>query len=71
MGEVDLAELQARRPQYAVMMTGDPERDVAALDPALNRVGYHAIHVSDGFMLFKRSLYERQMYLVYRLGITD
>jgi hypothetical protein len=63
--QVDLAELQAVRPQYVVIMTGSPGRDLGAVNPALNEVGYHAIHVSDGYMFFKRSLFERQMFIVY------
>ena len=48
-----------------LIMTGSPGRDLGAVNPALNEVGYHAIHVSDGYMFFKRSLFERQMFIVY------
>jgi hypothetical protein len=63
---IQVDELRMRRPQYLVFLTGDPKRELAALDPVLGQCGYHRVHFSDGYLFFKRTLMDRQAYVVYR-----
>jgi hypothetical protein len=63
---IDLPQLQARRPEYLFFLSGSPQRELADLDPTLISYGYELAHFSDGYLFFKRSLMDRQVYVVYR-----
>jgi len=64
---IDLPELQRRQPEFLVFLTGSPAREIPELDPVLRSYGYEMVHFSDGYLFFKRSLMDRQVYVVYRL----
>jgi hypothetical protein len=34
--------------------------------PALDAEGYEIVHFSDGYMIYKRGVYVRQVYLIFR-----
>jgi hypothetical protein len=63
---LDLAELNRIRPPYIVCYSMEPELMVKTGFPVLNEQGYELEHFSDGYYLYKRGVYEREVYFVFR-----
>lgn len=63
---LDWAEISAVRPEYLIIHSLDPDIDYRIVNAALNSQGYKLVHLSDGYLFYKRSVYERQAYLIYR-----
>lgn len=64
--DIDWVALQAIHPEYVVLFTGAPIRELPMVDPSMRTCGYEMVHFSDGYLFFKRSLMDRQVYAVYR-----
>jgi len=63
---LDLEELKAASPEYLIFHSLYPDVDYRIMNSALNSLGYQLVHFSDGYLLFKRTVYERQVYFIYR-----
>ena len=59
-------DIQAQKPEYVVFLTQAPDRELPILDRLLHRCGYELVHFSDGYLFFKRSLADRNVYVIYR-----
>ena len=63
---LDWEQISAVNPEYLVIHSMDPDLDYHNTNAALNMHGYRLVHLSGGFPFFKRGVYERQAYLIYR-----
>jgi hypothetical protein len=63
---LDLEELRAASPEYLIIHSLYPDIDYRTMNAALNSEGYELAHFSDGYLFFKRAVYERQVYFIYR-----
>jgi len=59
-------ELRRVNPEYLVAYTTDPEWLVQLSIPQYRAQGYEMVHVSDGYLLYKRTVAERQVYFIFR-----
>lgn len=58
--------LQRIQPEYVVVFSDDPRLVLATGIPELTTRGYEIVHFSDGYYLYKRTVYERQTYFIFR-----
>jgi hypothetical protein len=63
---IDEEELSAARPEYLIVHSLYPDIDYRTMNAYLNSVGYKLVHFSDGYLFYKRSVYERQVYFIYQ-----
>ena len=63
---LDWEEISTVNPEYLIIHSLDPDNDYRTVNAALNSQGYKLVHLSDGYLFYKRSVYERQAYLIYR-----
>jgi hypothetical protein len=65
-GTLNLEEIERVSPGYIVVFDEDPQRiiDLHIID-GLASVGYQMIHFSDGYQLYRRSVYVRQVYFIF------
>ncbi len=63
---LDWEQINAVRPEYLIIHSLDPDVDYRIVNTLLNSQGYKLAHLSDGYLFYKRSVYERQAYLIYR-----
>jgi len=63
---LDWEQISAASPEYLIIHSLDPDTDYRIVNAALNSQGYKLVHLSDGYLFYKRSVYERQAYLIYR-----
>lgn len=63
----DLAEIDHASPAYVVIFDEDPQRimDMHVID-ALGSIGYQMVHFSDGYQLYRRGVYVRQVYFIFK-----
>jgi len=64
--ELDVNEFRRMSPDYVIAFTEQPQMMMQYDTPALAAEGYEIVHFSDGYMIFKRSVYVRQVYLIFR-----
>ena len=63
----DLDQLQASNADYVVVWgTEDPQQTLAAFAPGLSGIGYKLAHFSDGYMIYKRGVYIRLDYFIFK-----
>jgi hypothetical protein len=62
--DVDL--LNRVKPEYVVAYSNDPKQMLATGVPELTTRGYEMAHFSDGYYLYKRSVFEREVYFIFR-----
>jgi hypothetical protein len=69
---LDLGEVASMRPGFIVIFTEQPQLmlDSRALD-GLGPLGYRLDHFSDGYMLYRRGVYVRQTYLIFKSADWD
>jgi len=60
------AELRTWAPEYIVVFSEDPNNTMNLIGPNMDAIGYQLVHVSDGYQLYKRGVYVRQVYLIFR-----
>lgn len=53
-------------PEYVLIRSLYPNREYPGIEPQMNSLGYELVHFSDGFLFYKRSIYEHQAYFIYR-----
>jgi hypothetical protein len=67
---LDLEQIAKVRPEFIVVAAGVRQQDLqtmlGSVSPPLSSVGYTLVHVSDGYMFTKRSVYEREVYFIFR-----
>jgi hypothetical protein len=63
----DLAEVDRQSPAYVVIFDEDPQRiiDLRVID-GLASIGYQMVHFSDGYQLYRRGVYVRQVYFILK-----
>jgi len=59
-------ELQRVNPEYLVAYAQRPEVMLQESIPQFTAQGYEIVHFSDGYYLYKRSVYEREVYFILR-----
>jgi len=64
--QLDLAELERVNPEYVVVFSVDPQTTMRLDDRAWVAYGYQLVHFSDGYYFYKRGIYEREAYIIYR-----
>lgn len=62
--DVDL--LNKVKPEYVVAYSMDPQLMVETGVEQLTSRGYELVHFSDGYYLYKRSVFEREVYFIFR-----
>lgn len=63
---LNLEELYRLQPEYVVSYSDVPEVLIQQGAPALFANGYVLVHFSDGYYLYKRGVYERETYFIFR-----
>ena len=63
---LDVEQLHRVSPEYVVAYSNDPRMMLRYGAPLLVGEGYQLEHFSDGYYLYKRSVYQRETYLVFR-----
>jgi hypothetical protein len=63
---LDLDELDRIKPEYLLAYSEDPELMLRVNIPQFNALGYEVVHFSDGYYLYKRSVYVRDVYFILR-----
>jgi hypothetical protein len=63
---LDVSELNRVNPEYVVAYSDQPELMVRFGVPPLTAQGYKLVHFSDGYYLYKRSVFERDVYFIFR-----
>jgi hypothetical protein len=63
---LNVDDIQRVRPEYVVAYTQEPELMMQSGIPQLNAQGYEMAHFSDGYYLYKRGVFEREVYFILR-----
>jgi len=63
---LDVDELHRVWPEYIVAYSHEPELMMQYGIPLLTAEGYQIVHFSDGYYLYKRGVYERDVYFILR-----
>ena len=63
---LDLDALAKIQPEYVVVYSDSPEQLMATGTPVLTTRGYEIVHFSDGYYLYKRGVYQRETYFIFR-----
>jgi len=63
---LDVDALYRVKPQYVVAYSNDPKQMLATGVSELTTRGYELAHFSDGYYLYKRSVFEREVYFIFK-----
>jgi hypothetical protein len=63
---LNLEELGRIQPEYVVAYSNDPDLMMKNGAPLLTTRGYEMVHFSDGYYLYKRAVFEREVYFIFR-----
>lgn len=63
---LEVEELRAVNPEYVVAYSVDPQLMLDTDGPMWRSLGYEMVHFSDGYYLYKQSVYQREGYLIFR-----
>ena len=63
---LNVEELNRVMPEYVVAYSNDPKQMVASGVPEMTTRGYELVHFSDGYYLYKRAVFEREVYFIFR-----
>ena len=64
--DFDLDEFRRISPEYVIAFTEQPQIMMESDIPVLRAEGYEIVHFSDGYMIYKRGVYVRQVYFILR-----
>jgi len=64
--QLDVDQLRRINPDYLVVYSVDPQLMLDTNGPIWASLGYQMVHFSDGYYLYKRRVYERETYFIYR-----
>ena len=68
---IDPNELSRVNPEYLVAYSNLPQAMLEMDGPVWNALGYEMVHFSDGYYLYKRGVYQRESYLIFRRKHTN
>jgi hypothetical protein len=63
---LDVGELHRVEPEYVVIYSDNPDLFMKLSGSTLPNEGYELVHFSDGYYLYKQSVYQRDTYFIYR-----
>ncbi len=63
---LDVGQLERIQPEYVVAYSQDPQLMLDTGLPELTTRGYELVHFSDGYYLYKRAVFEREVYFILR-----
>jgi hypothetical protein len=58
--------IESLRPEYIVAYSTDPQLMLETDGPMWSSLGYEFAHFSDGYSLYKRVIFQRESYLIFR-----
>ena len=64
--DLDLDEFRKINPEYIIAFTEQPQIMMESGIPLFREEGYEIVHFSDGYMIYKRGVYVRQVYFILR-----
>ncbi|HET6930105.1 MAG TPA: hypothetical protein VFI45_07270 [Candidatus Acidoferrum sp.] len=64
--QLNVAELYRIKPEYVVAYSDEPEVMLKMGAGQLTSRGYELVHLSDGYYLYKRGVFEREVYFIFR-----
>jgi hypothetical protein len=65
---LNLGELQVAAPEYVIIYSNDGDITFQTADPPLRSLGYGLVHLSGGDIFYKRTVFDTDMYYIYRRG---
>jgi hypothetical protein len=63
---LNVAELERVKPEYIVAFSVVPQEMMDEDGPLMASLGYEFVHFSDGYYFYKRGVYERETYFIFR-----
>jgi len=63
---LDVDAVQSVAPEYVVFFTEQPQLMIDRISQPMDNLGYQLVHFSDGYLLYKRGVYVRQSYFIFR-----
>jgi hypothetical protein len=64
--QLEPGELEQIKPEYVVAYSMDPKLMMESGVPQVTSRGYDLVHFSDGYYLYKRGVFEREVYFIFR-----
>ncbi len=64
-------DLMRYQPEYIVSYSNDPEIFLRYGAGQLNSFGYEQVHFSDGYYLYKRGVYQREVYFIFKRKLSE
>lgn len=63
---LNVEQLERIQPEYVVAYSQDPQLMLDTGLPQLTTRGYELVHFSDGYYIYKRAVFEREVYFILR-----
>jgi hypothetical protein len=63
---LDVDQLQSIQPEYVIAYSQEPQLMMDTGLPQLTTRGYELVHFSDGYYMYKRAVFEREVYFILR-----
>ena len=63
---VDLGELRAAAPEYVIVFSNVAVNDFKEIDPPMRSLGYALVRYSDGYVFYKRTVFDTASYFIYQ-----
>jgi hypothetical protein len=63
---LDIDQLRRVDPEYIVAYSQEPELMIQTGLPVVKAEGYEVVHFSDGYYMYKRGVFEREVYFILR-----
>jgi len=63
---LNVEQLETIRPEYVVAYSQEPQLMMDTGLPQLTTRGYELVHFSDGYYMYKRAVFEREVYFILR-----
>jgi hypothetical protein len=63
---LNIDNLRRIKPEYIVAYSQEPDLMLQSGIPSLVAEGYEVVHFSDGYYMYKRAVYEREVYFILR-----
>ena len=61
-----LGDLRAAAPEYVIVFSNDGQTTFSTADPLLRPMGYSLVHVSPGYVFYKRTAFDTASYYIWR-----
>ncbi len=63
---INVEELNRVKPEYIIAYSADPQLMLQRGIPEMESQGYKMVHFSDGYYMYKQSVYQRESYFILR-----